>query len=76
MNISFARSSIILVPEAGIEPARPLFTKAADFKLVVPKETQAFAADFQCKTATLQKLCKFSCWYAKIPIKFHRRFFQ
>ena len=32
MNISFARSSIILVPEAGIEPARPLFTKAADFK--------------------------------------------
>ena len=22
----------LLVPEAGIEPARPLFTKAADFK--------------------------------------------
>ena len=24
----------LLVPEAGIEPARPLFTKAADFKSV------------------------------------------
>ena len=31
----FPLKTTILVPRAGIEPARPLFTKAADFKSAV-----------------------------------------
>ena len=36
---------VLMVPETGIEPVRPLFTKAADFKSAVSTNSTTRAMD-------------------------------
>jgi len=51
------------VPEAGIEPARPLLTKAADFKIKVPISNPLYMRLTVCLTFLCNRLCN-----ASVPI--------